>query len=161
MTRARGRGQSGAAHLSGAADLPEYHFVVPQRKRYLFVCVNRRPHGSPKGSCATRGSEALYTALKTEVASRGLAKTEVRVCSSSCTDACWAGPIVAIAPDGVFYGRVTEADVDEIVTALEKGELVSRLVLPASDFDQATAGPMLPEEPKPRAAESGEPKPPT
>ena len=86
---------------------------------------------------------------------------QVRVCSSSCTDACWAGPIVAIAPDGVFYGRVTEADVDEIVTALEKGELVSRLVLPASDFDQATAGPMLPEEPKPRAAESGEPKPPT
>ena len=119
--------------------------------------MNRRPQGSPKGSCAARGSEGLYTALKTEVASRGLAKTEVRVCSSSCTDACWAGPVVAIAPDGIFYGRVTEADVDEIVTALQKGELVSRLVLPASDFDQATAGFMLPEVAD--APGAGEPKP--
>jgi len=122
---------------------------VPQRKRYLFVCVNRRPHGNPKGSCATRGSEGLYAALKAEVAARGLAKTEVRVCSSSCTDACWAGPIVALEPDNVFYGRVTEGDVNEIVTALEKGEHVARLLLPPTDFDQATAAPGLPEHPKP------------
>lgn len=118
---------------------------MPQRKRYLFVCVNKRPVGSPKGSCATRGSEALHAALKAEVAARGLAKTEVRVCSSSCTDVCWAGPVVAISPDGTFYGRVQESDVDEIVTALAKGEVVERLLLGPHEFDQATAGPMLPE----------------
>lgn len=122
---------------------------MPQRKRYLFVCTNQRPVGSPKGSCATRGSEALYAALKAEVASRGLAKTEVRVCSSSCTDVCWAGPVVAISPDGTFYGRVRVSDVDEIVSALEKGGTVDRLLLAPNEFDQATAGPMLPEEAPP------------
>ena len=122
---------------------------MPQRKRYVFVCVNRRAPGTPKGSCATRGAEGLHAALKAEVAARGLAKTEVRVCTSSCTDVCWAGPVVAIEPDNVFYGRVTEADVDEIVTALEKGEVVSRLVLAPSEFDQKTAGPMLPESVEP------------
>jgi (2Fe-2S) ferredoxin len=99
----------------------------------------------PKGSCATRGSEAVHAELKAMVAARGLAKVEARVCTSSCTDACWAGPIVAVMPDGYFYGRVTKDDVPEIVEALAKGERVERLVLPPNDFDAATAGPMLPE----------------
>ena len=42
-------------------------------------------------------------------------------------------------------------DVNEIVDALAKGAVVERLRLPAADFDQATAGPALPEEPAPPA----------
>jgi (2Fe-2S) ferredoxin len=122
---------------------------VPQRKRYLFVCTNRRDPGTPKGSCATRGAEALHLELKAALAERGLAKAEVRGCTASCLDVCWAGPVIAVLPDGYFYGRVTSADVTEIVEALARGERVERLVLPAADFDQATAGPMLPETPAP------------
>lgn len=118
---------------------------MPQRNRYLFVCTNRRAPGTPKGSCATRGAEAIHAELKAAVAARGLARVEARVCTSSCSDACWAGPVIAVSPDGYFYGRVTQADVPEIVEALARGERVERLVLPASDFDGATAGPMLPE----------------
>jgi (2Fe-2S) ferredoxin len=121
--------------------------LMSKRRRYLFVCTNKRSPGTPKGSCATRGSEDLYASLKAEVAARGLAKTEVRVCTSSCTDICWAGPIVMVSPDDYVYGRVTEDDVDEIVSALEKGERVERLVLPPQDFDMDTAGPMLEEHP--------------
>jgi hypothetical protein len=44
---------------------------------------------------------------------------------------------------------VTKEDVPEIVAALAKGERVERLVLAPNDFDAATAGPMLPEEPPP------------
>jgi (2Fe-2S) ferredoxin len=117
---------------------------VAQRKRYLFVCVNRRPEGAPKGSCAGRGSIEIHAALKAELAARGLAKTEARACSSSCIDTCWAGPTIAVEPDGFFYGRVTLADVPEIVSALASGTRVERLVMPPEDFDEKTAHPSLP-----------------
>ena len=57
-----------------------------QRKRYLFVCINRRAEDNPKGCCAAKDSEEVYRALKGEVAARGLAKLEARVCTSSCLD---------------------------------------------------------------------------
>jgi (2Fe-2S) ferredoxin len=103
----------------------------------------------PKGSCATRGSEAIHADLKAEIAAKGLARLEARVQSCSCTDNCWAGPIIHVSPDGYFYGRVKREDVPEIVEALARGERVERLVLPPNDFDSATAGPSLPEEPPP------------
>jgi (2Fe-2S) ferredoxin len=117
---------------------------VPQRKRYLFVCVNRRPDGVPKGSCAARGAVEIHAALKTALKDRGLAKVEARACTASCLDVCWAGPTIAVEPDGYFYGRVTLEDVPAIVDALASGERVERLVLPPVDFDEATAGPKLP-----------------
>jgi (2Fe-2S) ferredoxin len=75
---------------------------------------------------------------------RGLAKVEARACTASCLDTCWAGPVIAVEPDGFFYGRVTMADLPEIVDALAKGTRVERLVLPPEDYDEATARPALP-----------------
>lgn len=112
---------------------------VPQRQRYLFVCVNRRPDGSPKGSCAARGSVEIHAALKEQVHAAGLAKVEARACTASCLDLCWVGPAVAVEPDHFSYGRVTLADVPEIVAALKEGRRVERLVLPPHDYDEATA----------------------
>src|SRR5512140_2152959 len=117
---------------------------MPQRKRYLFVCVNRRPDGVPKGSCAARGAVEVHAALKASLKERGLAKVEARACTSSCIDVCWAGPAIAVEPDGYFYGRVTLADVPAIVDALAAGTRVDHLVLPKEDFDEATARPALP-----------------
>ena len=107
---------------------------MARRKRYLFVCVNRRPDGAPKGSCAARGSVELHAKPKTMLKERGLAAVEARACTSSCLDTCWVGPSIAVEPDGYFYGRVTEADLPEIVDALEKGEPVQRLLLSDDDF---------------------------
>jgi (2Fe-2S) ferredoxin len=112
---------------------------VPQRKRYLFVCVNRRPDGAPKGSCAARGAVEIHADLKERLRTNGLAQVEARACTSSCLDVCWVGPTIAVEPDGFFYGRVTLADVPEIVDALRDGRRVERLVLPPADFDEATA----------------------
>ncbi len=110
--------------------------AVPQRKRYLFVCVNRRPDGTPKGSCAARGAVEIHAALKAELQSRGLARTEVRACTASCLDVCWAGPAIAVEPDGYFYGHVTMADVPRIADALAQGTRVEELVLSSKDFDE-------------------------
>jgi (2Fe-2S) ferredoxin len=100
-----------------------------QRKRYLFVCINRRAEDNPKGCCAAKDSEEVYRALKAEVAARGLAKLEARVCTSSCLDQCDTGVTVLVEPDHFFYGRVAVADVPEIVDGLVRGEPVKRLVL--------------------------------
>ncbi len=130
---------------------------MPQRHRYLFVCTNRRPDGSPKGSCAAHGSAEIHAALKASLAEKNLHKVEVRGCTSGCLDLCWAGPAIAVEPDHYFYGRVTLADVPEIVEALATRTRVERLVLPPEDFDEKTARPGLPPPPLPAAAnkESG------
>ena len=102
-----------------------------QRKRYLFVCINRRAEENPKGCCASKDSEDVYRALKEEVAARGLAKLEARVCSSSCLDQCETGVTILVEPDHFFYGRVTVSDVPEIVDGLVRGERIHRLVITA------------------------------
>jgi (2Fe-2S) ferredoxin len=109
---------------------------VPQRHRYLFVCTNVRPEGNPKGSCAAKGSEAIHQALKEALFQRGLAKLEVRACISGCLDQCSSGVSVLVEPDHFFYGRVTLADVPEIVDALQKGARVERLVMSGEDLQR-------------------------
>lgn len=108
---------------------PYWTLTSLQRKRYLFVCINRRAEDNPKGSCAAKDSEEVYRALKEEVAARGLAKLEARVCTSSCLDQCATGVTVLIEPDHFFYGHVTMTDVPEIVDGLVRGQRVKRLVL--------------------------------
>jgi (2Fe-2S) ferredoxin len=107
---------------------------MAERKRYLFVCVNRRPDGTPKGSCAARGAVELHEKLKSMLKKRGLAELGARACTSSCLDTCWVGPVIAVEPDGFFYGRVAETDLEEIVSGLERGERVERLVLGPNDY---------------------------
>jgi (2Fe-2S) ferredoxin len=107
---------------------------MPQRQRYLFVCINSRPDDHPKGSCTGRGSEEVRLALKEQLAARGLAKLEARACASSCLDQCSSGVCILVEPDHFFYGRVTVADVPEIVEGLATGRRVERLVLSPDDL---------------------------
>lgn len=102
---------------------------MPFRQRYLFVCVNRRPDGHPKGSCAEKGSEEVVVRLKEALARRGLAREVVRACSSSCLDMCETGITVLQEPEHVAYGRVRLEDVDAIADAAARGEVVERLVV--------------------------------
>jgi (2Fe-2S) ferredoxin len=101
---------------------------VPHREHYLFVCINRRPDDNPKGSCAQKGSEEVVLKLKEELAKRGLHK-RIRACSSSCLDLCETGTSIVAEPEHVAYGRVTLADVDELVDAVARGEVLERLVV--------------------------------
>lgn len=102
---------------------------MPFRRRYLFVCINRRAPDNPKGSCAQKGSEELVVKLKEALAKKGLAKEVVRACSSSCLDMCETGISILQEPEHVVYGRVTLQDVDEIADAAGRGEVVERLVV--------------------------------
>jgi (2Fe-2S) ferredoxin len=109
---------------------------MPKREHYLFVCTNRRAEGHPKGSCAASGSEAVHSALKSAISERGLARTGIRACTSSCLDTCHMGPTIAVLPEGWFYGKVTVDDVPEIVESLAQGKPVERLLIPNDQFDE-------------------------
>ncbi len=100
---------------------------MPPFERHLFVCTNRRPPGHPKGCCAEKGSESLRDRFKAGIGQRGLGG-EVRANAAGCLDACEFGAVVVVYPEGVWYGRVTEADAPEIVERhLVHGEPVERL----------------------------------
>ncbi|HEY2799665.1 MAG TPA: (2Fe-2S) ferredoxin domain-containing protein [Chthoniobacterales bacterium] len=107
---------------------------MPQRDRYLFVCTNRRDAENPRGSCAEKGAEAVHQALKEQLAARGLHQLRARACKSSCLDQCATGITILVEPDHFFYGRVSLADVPEIVESLFTDRRVERLVLSEKDL---------------------------
>ncbi|MFB6305315.1 MAG: ferredoxin, partial [Haloferacaceae archaeon] len=48
---------------------------------------------------------------------------------TSCLGRCGDGPMVAVYPDGVWYGGVDEDDADDIVSShLDRDRIVSELV---------------------------------
>ena len=73
--------------------------------------------------------------MKAVIAPCGLAKLEGRVCMLSCLDQCATGATVLVEPDHFFYGRVTVADVSEIVDGLVTGQPVKRLVVTADQHE--------------------------
>jgi (2Fe-2S) ferredoxin len=98
-------------------------------QRHLFVCINDRGPGHPKGSCAQRGALELAEALKHAAHERGL-KRIVRVNKAQCLDQCAHGVTCVVYPEAVWYGGVTLDDVQEIVEGhLAGGRPVDRLVL--------------------------------
>jgi (2Fe-2S) ferredoxin len=105
---------------------------MPAFERHVFVCCNRRADGHPRGCCAAKGSPDIRGAFKAAIAKRGLAR-RVRANEAGCLDQCEHGPTIVVYPDGVWYGFVTPADVDEIVEEhLLHGRPVQRLILPDS-----------------------------
>lgn len=109
---------------------------MPPRAHYLFVCTNRRADGDERRSCAARGSLEVQRALKEQLSAAGLARFEARACACSCLDQCSSGVTILVEPEHFFYGRVTAADVPEIVQALRRGERVERLLLTKEDLER-------------------------
>lgn len=84
-------------------------------ERHLFVCVNERPEGHPRGCCARRGGDLLKMAFKRAIKNAGL-KGRVRPNAAGCLDHCEHGAVVVVYPDAVWYENVGVEDVDEIVS---------------------------------------------
>jgi (2Fe-2S) ferredoxin len=82
--------------------------------KHVFVCCNQREPGHPRGCCNPEADDALQKAFKKALAERGLGQ-RVRANKAGCLDQCEHGPTVVVYPDAVWYGGVTQADVDEIV----------------------------------------------
>ena len=107
-----------------------WRFRLPVFKHHVFVCHNVRPEGAPRPSCTADGKSELHTQLQQLSKAAGLGNT-VRINKSGCLDQCEKGPSVVVYPDNVWYGKVTEADVNEIVEKhIIGGQPVTRLLMP-------------------------------
>jgi (2Fe-2S) ferredoxin len=103
---------------------------MPKPVHHVFVCTNARPPGNAKGSCAEKGSEALFDQLKALVKQRGLGG-RVIVNRTSCLKHCSQGITLAVHPENAWYARVSPEDLDEIVEShLREGRAVDRLAMP-------------------------------
>lgn len=98
-------------------------------QRHVFVCINERHAGHPKGCCLEKGSANVRDRLKIELGRRGLAGI-VRANNSGCLDACEHGASMVIYPEGIWYGGVTVEDVPEIIDrTIVGGEVIQRLLI--------------------------------
>jgi (2Fe-2S) ferredoxin len=86
----------------------------PHFERHVFVCVNRREPGDPKGCCAEKGADEVRDAFKHALHEKGL-KGRIRANAAGCLDQCARGVTVVVYPEQIWYGGVKAADVPEIV----------------------------------------------
>lgn len=106
--------------------------IKPARKldRHVFVCMNERDAGHPRGCCKAKDAEGILSEFKEATAKAGLGG-RVRAQKSGCLDTCEFGASVVVYPDNVWYGPITKADVAEIVQShLVGGKPVERLKIP-------------------------------
>lgn len=101
-------------------------------KRHVFFCMNERPEGHERGSCARKGSVKLRNYMKARAKELGLER--VRINESGCLDRCELGPTLVVYPEGVWYRCETAEDVDEVLTEhVANGRRVPRLMLKPED----------------------------
>jgi (2Fe-2S) ferredoxin len=111
---------------------------MPKFEKHIFVCGNQRPPDNPRGCCDPSGQAKLQKLFKQKLAECGL-KGRVRANQAGCLDQCEHGPNLVVYPDAVWYGFVTEADVDEIIEShIIGGKPVERLVMSESCLNTAT-----------------------
>src|SRR4026209_2081125 len=87
--------------------------------RQIHVCINNRNGESP--SCGYSGSEEIVEELRKVTKERNL-KGKIRVVRSGCLDVCAFGPNMMIWPEGLWYMKVSKADVPQIVEQYMKLE---------------------------------------
>jgi (2Fe-2S) ferredoxin len=97
-------------------------------KNHIFVCTSCRINGVQKGFCHQKGAVDLVELLNEEIRDRDL--SDVMVTNTGCFGICEKGPVVVVYPEGVWYGNVTEDDIEEIIEShIENGNPVARLMI--------------------------------
>jgi (2Fe-2S) ferredoxin len=83
-------------------------------ERHVFICVQSRPAGHPKGSCGAQGSGELLRAFQDNFEARKLwGRFAVTQCG--CLGPCSEGPNVLVYPEGILYAGVRQGDIDAII----------------------------------------------
>lgn len=89
-------------------------------KYHIFVCTSCRINGQQKGFCYGKGSVDIVQKFMEEIDERDLS-AEVMVTNTGCFGICDKGPVVVVYPEGIWYGNVTEEDVEKIMTEHMEG----------------------------------------
>jgi (2Fe-2S) ferredoxin len=87
---------------------------MPRPEKHVFVCVQNRPPGHPRGSCVASGCAEVMNEFMSIIQKRNLFD-KIALTSAGCLGPCQNGPNVLVYPDGVMYGEVTKDDVETII----------------------------------------------
>lgn len=82
-------------------------------EKHIFICTNQRAEGQ-RICCGETHGMALTAAFKEAIKERKL-QVKMRAQKAGCFDICEFGPNVIVYPEGVYYGKVSLEDVQEIV----------------------------------------------
>ena len=109
-------------HLKSPEDLQKLRKSLESKHRpdkvRILICTT---------GCRALGAEEVYKAFKAEIAKQSLAE-KVEIVDTGCQGLCARAPVLTIEPMGVFYGRVLETDVPDIIAkTVLKGEIIERL----------------------------------
>lgn len=109
-----------AEPLSPAAEKP-LGSVVPDHARRVLVCQG--------GPCNDVGAGLVWGRLRNEQARLGLRESASMMSArTSCLGPCNLAPVVQVYPEGVYYGGVDEAGIDQIIAEhLREGRMVADL----------------------------------
>ncbi len=89
---------------------------------HVFVCTNRRAPGSPLGTGCSGEGEALYDALKREVARRG-AYADVWITATACMGVCpKQGATVSVYPEQRVLTEVMAGDAERLIEEATAGD---------------------------------------
>ena len=98
-------------------------------KHHIFVCTSCRINGQQKGFCFTKDSVEIVQKFMEVIEDNDLAG-EVMITNTGCFGICEKGPIAVVYPEGIWYGNLTEEDVEKIVEEhLMNGEPVKELMI--------------------------------
>ncbi len=87
---------------------------MPKPDFHIFVCVQRRPDGHPRSSCAVKGGEAVFNAFAQELIKRNL-QNKVALTNTGCLGPCQAGANVLIYPGGTMYSWLTAEEAGLVI----------------------------------------------
>ncbi len=83
-------------------------------QHHIFVCTSCRINGQQKGMCFAKDSVDLVRRFL-EAAEEQDLSSKIMITNTGCFGICDKGPVVVIYPEGVWYGNVSEDDVDKIL----------------------------------------------
>ncbi|EOR27635.1 putative [Fe] hydrogenase, electron-transfer subunit [Clostridium sartagoforme AAU1] len=99
---------------------PEKYNNGEIKERHILIC------GGP--GCKASNADNISRAFNEEIDRLNL-KDEIKVIMTGCFGFCAKGPVIEIMPDKVFYIKVTEEDVKEIIEShILEGRVVERLL---------------------------------
>lgn len=109
-------------NLNNPEDLVKYRKSLESKHRpdkiRIFICTT---------GCRALGADEVCKAFKAEIEKQSLSD-KLEIVDTGCQGLCARAPVLTIEPMGIFYGRVTETDVPEIISrTIQKGEIIERL----------------------------------
>ena len=98
-------------------------------KYHIFVCTSCRINGVQKGFCFSKDSVDIVQKFMEGAGDRDLSG-DVMITNTGCFGICDKGPVAVVYPEGVWYGNLTEDDVETIMEQhIENGIPVKELMI--------------------------------